>query len=277
MGKNLTTLIKMMNQQTKRVALYARVSKAVEQNPENQLIELRRWAKNNDYIVVGEFVDELSSRDLRPQKEAVLKLLRMGDIDAVAFSALDRWGRNVTELVMELEEFSRTGKSLISLREGLDLSTAAGRLMANVLACMANFERDRIKERVLMGIARARAQGKHIGRPIVQFNELRAKQLLFEGKTYGEVAIELGVPKATVFRRFKNPPKQDQDLFINKALVSKSSGYGPPVYTETSYTWERCPKCDALRLRWRSAFYNYVCYKCRSVFDRNKNVIGRQE
>lgn len=148
-----------------RVALYARVSKALEQKPENQLIELRRWAAASEHEVVGEFVDEISSKDTRPQKEAVLRKMRLGECDGVAFIALDRWGRTMSELVLELEEFSKSGKSLISLKEGLDLSTAAGRLMANVLAAMANFERDRNTERTMMGLARARAQGKKLGRP----------------------------------------------------------------------------------------------------------------
>jgi DNA invertase Pin-like site-specific DNA recombinase len=148
-----------------RVALYARVSKALEQNPENQLIELRKWAKNANHEVIGEFVDEVSSKDTRPQKEQVLKLLRTGQAQGVAFWSLDRWGRNASELIFELEEFSKTDIMLMSLKEGIDLSTSAGRLMANMLAIMANFERDRIKERTLLGLARARAQGKRLGRP----------------------------------------------------------------------------------------------------------------
>ena len=148
-----------------KVALYARVSKALDQNPENQLLELRRWAVNARHDVVGEFVDEVSSKDTRPQKEAVLRLLRTGEVQGVAFWSLDRWGRNAGELILELEEFSRTGVMLMSLKEGLDLSSAAGRLMANMLAIMANFERDRIRERTLLGLARARAQGKRLGRP----------------------------------------------------------------------------------------------------------------
>lgn len=148
-----------------RVALYARVSKALEQNPENQLLELRKWALNAQHEVIGEFVDEVSSKDTRPQKEAVLRLLRTGEAQGVAFWSLDRWGRNAGELILELEEFSRTNIMLMSLKEGLDLSSAAGRLMANMLAIMANFERDRIRERTLLGLARARAQGKKLGRP----------------------------------------------------------------------------------------------------------------
>jgi len=148
-----------------KVALYARVSMALRQTPENQLIALRTWAKNGNHEVAGEFVDEISSRDTRPQKEAVLRMLRLGEIDGVAFWSLDRWGRSMSELVLELEEFSKSGKALISLKEGFDLSTAAGRLMGNLLASMANFERDMIRERVMSGLARARAQGKKLGRP----------------------------------------------------------------------------------------------------------------
>lgn len=148
-----------------KVCLYARVSKALDQNPENQLIDLRRWASAASHEVVGEYVDEISSKDTRPQKEEVLKKLRLGEAQGVAFWSLDRWGRTMSELVLELEEFSKAGVSMFSMKEGIDLSTAAGRMMANILAAMANFERDRIQERTLLGLARVKAQGKHIGRP----------------------------------------------------------------------------------------------------------------
>ena len=147
-----------------RIALYARVSKALEQNPENQLIELRRWAINAGHQVIGEFIDEVSSKDTRPQKEDILKKLRLDECDGVAFWSLDRWGRTMLELVLEIEEFSNSGKLLMSLKEGLDMNTAAGKLHAHMMAALANFERDRIRERTLLGLARARAQGKILGR-----------------------------------------------------------------------------------------------------------------
>ena len=193
-----------------RIALYARVSKALEQNPENQLIELRKFAAGAQHEVVGEFVDEISSKDTRPQKQEVLKMLRLGQIDGVAFYALDRWGRNMSELVLELEEFSKSEKSLISIKEGLDLSTAAGRLMANVLAAMANFERDRIRERTLLGLARARAQGKRLGRP-PKSSKLKNKLPAIPVKQ-GEIKTPPANPK--VF------PEEKKDLnkrsFLNK-------------------------------------------------------------
>jgi DNA invertase Pin-like site-specific DNA recombinase len=150
-----------------KIALYARVSMALKQNPENQLLALREWAQRTNHEVVGEYVDEISSKDTRPQKEAVLKMLRLGEIEGVAFWSLDRWGRTMSELVLEIEEFALTTppKSLISLKEGLDFTNAAGRLMANVWAAMANYERDRNHERTMLGLARARALGKKLGRP----------------------------------------------------------------------------------------------------------------
>lgn len=148
-----------------RVALYARVSKALEQNPENQLIPLREWASRAGVVVVGEFIDEISSRDTRPKKEEVLGLLRTRQADGVAFYALDRWGRNMSELVLELEEFSAQGWVMMALKEQIDLSSAAGRMFAHILAAMANFERERNRERTRLGLARVRAQGKRLGRP----------------------------------------------------------------------------------------------------------------
>lgn len=147
------------------IALYARVSKTLEQNPENQLIELRRWASAMGHSVYGEYVDEISSKDTRPQKEEVLKLIRQGRIQGVAFWALDRWGRTMSELVLEIEEFSQKGYLLYSMKETLDITTAAGRTFAFNMSSFANYERERIRERTLLGLARARAQGKKLGRP----------------------------------------------------------------------------------------------------------------
>jgi DNA invertase Pin-like site-specific DNA recombinase len=147
-----------------KVALYARVSKGIYQNPENQVMALEQWALANKHQVVGLYIDEISSRDTRPEKERVLRMFRMGEVDGIAFWSLDRWGRTLSELVLELEEFSKSDRVVVSLKEGIDLSSAAGRMFANMLAVFANFERDRIQERTLQGTCRARAQGKVLGR-----------------------------------------------------------------------------------------------------------------
>src|SRR5437879_5964650 len=98
-----------------RAALYSRVSKGSEQNPQNQMLLLKKWAKDSGAKVVGTFVDRLSSRDRRPQKEEILRLARLGTIDTIAFVSLDRWGRSMEELVHEMSWMPEQGISLVSL------------------------------------------------------------------------------------------------------------------------------------------------------------------
>ena len=203
-----------------KVCLYARVSKALEQNPQNQLLELRRWANSMEHEVIGEFVDEVSSKDTRPEKEKVLRLLRSGSAQGVAFYALDRWGRSMSELVFELEEFSKAGIIMFSLKEAIDLSSAAGRLFANVLAAMANFERDRIRERTLLGLARAKAQGKKLGRPPKDGRQYRrpsrAEVLPYSrsGKSLREIAKLLGTSKYWVGVKLKELSRSGVDVRV---------------------------------------------------------------
>lgn len=147
-----------------KVAIYCRVSKAEDQTVDNQLIQLRQWAKNSNTHIVGEWTEEVSSRDTRPKKEELLRKLRLKEIDGVAFVSLDRWGRTITELIQEFDEAVKRGWVFISLKEGLNFDTAAGRMFAQLLAVFANFERDRIKERTKAGVDRAKAQGKIRGR-----------------------------------------------------------------------------------------------------------------
>lgn len=148
-----------------KVALYARVSKGEDQTTENQLLELRRWAKATDADVEGEYEESVSSRDTRPQKELLLRKLRLGEIQGVVFASLSRWGRSTSELVQGMEEAQERGWTLVSLKEGLRFDTAAGKAFAGMLAVFAQFERDLVRERTLAGLARAKAQGKKLGAP----------------------------------------------------------------------------------------------------------------
>lgn len=149
-----------------KIALYARISKAGDQTNENQLLRLREWAVNSgNKDNVLEFVEEQSSRKTRPVKELILGKLRTGELGGVVFVALDRWGRTMSELVNEFDEARRSKWKLVSLNEGLSLDSATGQLYAHMLGAFANFERERIRERTIDGLNRARAQGKKLGRP----------------------------------------------------------------------------------------------------------------
>ena len=111
---------------------------------------------------------------------------------------LDRLGRNLRHLVMTLEELQELGIGFVSLGEGIDLNTPAGRLQLHVLAALAEFERSRIQERVRAGLARVRAAGKRLGRPVapVPLEKLRT----VAGMSVREGARRLGVSRSTLQR-----------------------------------------------------------------------------
>jgi DNA invertase Pin-like site-specific DNA recombinase len=96
-----------------------------------------------------------------------MKDARWRHFDTLLVWPLDRVGRSLKHLVIVLDELQHTGVTLISLRDGLDLSTAAGRFQTAVIAALAEFERSRLRERTIAGLQRARAQGKRLGgRPV---------------------------------------------------------------------------------------------------------------
>jgi DNA invertase Pin-like site-specific DNA recombinase len=114
-----------------------------------------------------EYVDRgiSAAKDRRPALDAMLTAARRRKVDVVVCWRLDRLGRNLRHLVVLLEELQTLGVAFISLNEGIDATTPAGRLQMAVLGAIAQFERERIAERVKAGLARARAQGKRLGRP----------------------------------------------------------------------------------------------------------------
>ncbi len=146
----------------KPVAIYARVS-SQKQDTASQLPDLKRWADAQDADVLW-FEDEVSGTTMdRPQWSEVAKLISARRISAVVVWRLDRLGRNVSGLSSLFDEMRAKGVDLVSLKDGLTLSTPAGRLMANVLASVAQFETEIRAERVLAGQAKAKANGKTWG------------------------------------------------------------------------------------------------------------------
>ena len=148
-----------------RAALYARVS-TFGQEPENQLQELRRYVEARGWTG-QEFVDRgvSGSKDKRPALDALIRDAKRRRFDVLVCWRLDRLGRNLRHLVTLLEELQGLGVAFVSLGEGIDCTTPAGKLQLHILAALAEFERERIRERVLAGLERARAQGKRLGRP----------------------------------------------------------------------------------------------------------------
>jgi DNA invertase Pin-like site-specific DNA recombinase len=147
-----------------KAAIYARVS-TFDQEPENQLAELRRYVAARGWTAV-EYVDRgvSGAKDRRPALDQLVADARRRRFDVLVCWRLDRLGRNLKHLITLLEDLQALGVAFVSLNEGIDATTPAGKLQVHILGAIAEFERARIAERVKAGLQRARAQGKRLGR-----------------------------------------------------------------------------------------------------------------
>src|ERR1700730_916365 len=134
-----------------KAAIYARVS-TVDQEPENQLQELRRYVEARSWRAV-EYVDRgvSGAKERRPALDQLVADARRRRFDVVVCWRLDRLGRNLRHLITLLDELQALGVAFVSLAEGIDATTPAGRLQMQILGAIAEFEKGRIVERVRAG------------------------------------------------------------------------------------------------------------------------------
>ena len=149
-----------------RVALYARVS-TKEQSTEAQVGQLTAYCQARGWTDVAVFRDDGVSgiRDNRPELDRLRQGMMAGEYSAVVVSKMDRLGRSLGMILRFWDEADATGVRVIVIDQGIDTSTPSGRLQRNMLAALAEFERELILERTQAGIARARALGKKFGAP----------------------------------------------------------------------------------------------------------------
>jgi DNA invertase Pin-like site-specific DNA recombinase len=179
-----------------KVALYARVS-TVDQTAENQLLELRRYVAARAWTIVGEYVDKgvSGAKQSRPALDRMVADAKRRRFDVIVCWRLDRLGRNLKHLIGLLDDLHALGVAFVSLAEGIDATTPAGKLQLHILGAIAEFERERIRERVMAGLQRARAQGLRLGRP------RRAPAAIdVPGGTVRTAAAIWGVSKSTAAR-----------------------------------------------------------------------------
>ena len=191
-----------------RAAIYARVSTTNGQTCENQLLELRRYVEARGWTTFNEYVDAgvSGAKDRRPALDQLIADARRRRFDVVVCWSLDRMGRSLKHLVVLLDDLQALGVGFVSVREGLDWTTPSGRLQAQLLAMIAEFERARLQERVRAGLARARAQGIRLGR---RERRIPADQLAsVRGLPVREAARRLGVPRTTLQRVLARKPLQ---------------------------------------------------------------------
>jgi DNA invertase Pin-like site-specific DNA recombinase len=185
-----------------KAGLYARVS-TDEQNPENQLRELRDFARRRGYEPVV-FIDKGLSgtleADRRPGLSALMNAARRHEIKAVFVWDLSRFARSMKQLILALDQFRSWGVDFVSYQQGIDTVSAAGRLTFGIIAALAEFERALIVERVRAGMARARSEGKTFGRPRLP---VTAADVLAASGSIRERAEALHVSKSFVARILK--------------------------------------------------------------------------
>ncbi len=205
---------------TLRAALYARVSTSGKGQDVNlQLDELRQVAEQRGWKIAGVYHDDgiSGSTDSRPALDRMMAEAQAGSFDLVAVWKLDRLGRSVQHVLALLDQLGSQGIEFVSLRDaGLDTTTPAGRLFTAIIAAFGAFERDIIRERVIAGVRRAQAQGKHCGRPRVHLDLRPAVAMLDSGSSLREAAEAMGVSRSTLRRRLKEagswpPPAEVAD------------------------------------------------------------------
>jgi DNA invertase Pin-like site-specific DNA recombinase len=165
-----------------RAGIYARVSTS-DQEPSNQLGPLRSFTTARGWTVI-EYVDHgvSGTKDRRPALDAMMAAARVRKLDTVVCMKLDRLARSTHHLVVIAKELQALGVDLVVLDQAIDTTTPSGRLLFHVLAAISEFERDLIRERVIAGLARVRAQGRRLGRPrLHHIDGAEARRLMAQG------------------------------------------------------------------------------------------------
>jgi len=185
-----------------RAAIYARVS-TDDQDPELQLADVRRMAEQRGWQIIDEYVDKgvSGAKAARPALDRLQVDARARRLDLVAVWRFDRFARSTQHLLVALEEFRVLGIDFVSHQEAVDTSTPMGKMIFTVIAAVAELEREIIKERVQAGVDRAKAAGKHCGRPVVEIDVRPAVAMLEKGHGLKTTAKALGVARSTLRKR----------------------------------------------------------------------------
>ena len=176
-------------------ALYHRVSTR-DQNAGNARKELRGAARRNGFAVKLDIQETGSgARNDRPGLARILTAARKGNVQVVLVWKLDRFGRSALDLLYQLRELETLGVRFMAISQGLDIrpgGDAMSRLMLTLLGAIAEFERELIGERTRLGLDRARAEGKQLGRPRLPGPEsTEVARLRAAGWSWSEIAAHL--------------------------------------------------------------------------------------
>ena len=197
-----------MSKQKQRVAIYARVSTTEgKQTPENQLRQLRTYAKARDFTVIAEYIDHATGRnEKRPEYQKLLDAVRKRQADIVLVWRYDRFARSTKALITALNEFRTLGVDFISYQENIDTTTPQGEMIFTIMASLAQFESALIGERTKAGMQRARDQGKQTHRPpLPEKTKREIAKLRKQGVSIKSISRKLKIAYATAHKYVKAP------------------------------------------------------------------------
>lgn len=191
-----------------KAAIYARVSTSHhDQKPEIQVEELKRYCQARGWTIAKEITDHVSGgTDQRPGLKQLMALVRSRKIDCVVVTKMDRLFRSLKHLITALDEFQALGVLFVSVGDQIDMGTASGRLMLQIVGAFGEFERALIRERTLAGLAFAKSRGKRLGRPRVHSHEA-IQRLRGQGLSYRAIAEQLKVPMGTITEAIRSARK----------------------------------------------------------------------
>ena len=193
-----------MESDMRKIAIYARVS-TDKQSTENQLLELRDLCNKLGYTIVQEYTDNgisgAKSRDGRPALDLLLKDATRRKFDMVMCWSIDRLGRSLQNLVEILNELQALKIDLYFQQQGMDTSTPSGRMIFSVFGAIGEFERNLIRERVIAGQQRAKANGVKLGRPTKMNDGMRSAVKILREKGMGikQISRVLQIGVGTVY------------------------------------------------------------------------------
>ena len=190
---------------SKTCALYCRVS-TNHQTVENQILELRSAAQRMGYSIAAELIDEgisgAKGRKDRPAFNRLHEMIQRRQIDCVMAWSICRLGRSTTDLSAFMVDVQAAGIDLYIHQQSINTSTPAGRMVFGIFSALASWEREMITERINAGLARARAEGKKLGRPstVNENTKVAVKLLREKGTSIHNIASALGIGVGTTQR-----------------------------------------------------------------------------
>lgn len=197
-----------------KVAIYSRVSTNV-QTTENQLLPLKEYVERMNYELVNIYQDEGISgskgRDQRPALNEMMKDAVKGKFKKVLVFDVSRLGRSLKDLINIMTDLKNQNIDFYFYNQGIDTTSSTGQMMFNLLGVLAQWELGQISERSKAGIARARAEGKTIGRPTTINESVEKSVLMLRDKEYGirKIATELKIGVGSVMRILQKEELKD--------------------------------------------------------------------